>query len=414
VQNADVIVVGAGLAGLSCALHLRSAGLSTLVLEASDDVGGRVRTDVVDGFKLDRGFQVLLTAYVEAARVLDFAELELETFDPGALVWIAGAFHRVSDPRRRPTELAATLRAPVGSLGDKLALGKLRFQLEKTDREGRSRRPEVTTLDALRNAGIGEKMIERFFRPFLGGIFLEGDLQTSSRMFEFVFRAFAKGDAALPAQGMGAITKQLADRVGRPSIRTQAEVAAVDGNGVTLASGARLSSRSLVVATDGPSAAQLLPELTAPRSCSVTCCYYAADDPPVAEPRLVLNGGCEGPVNNLCVPSQVAPSYAPPGASLVSATVLGNPKAANAQLDGEVRAQLKTWFGGQVKDWRHLGTYRIAHALPAQPVGAVGAREVRLRPGIYVAGDHRETASIEGGLVSGRRAAEAVLEDLSG
>jgi phytoene dehydrogenase-like protein len=413
-SDVDVIVVGAGLAGLSCTIHLQRAGVKTLLVEAADDVGGRVRTDEVDGFKLDRGFQVMLTAYPEARSLLDFEALQLEVFDPGALVRVGGAFHRVSDPRRRPAELPATLRAPVGSLTDKLALGRLRSRLRRENGEGRVAPPELSTLEALREAGLSERIIERFFRPFLGGIFLEQDLRTSSRMFEFVFRMFDQGDAALPAGGMGAISRQLARRLEAGTIRLDTRVAALESAGVLLETGERLGGRAVVVATDGPSAARLIPEVREPASCAVTCLYYAADSSPVEEPRLVLNGEGKGPVNNLCVPNRVNPSYAPPGAALISVTVLGGPASLDGALDRDARAHLNDWFGQQVADWRHLRTYRIPHALPAQPVGAFGARDVRVRSGTYVCGDHREHASIEGSLISGRRAAEAVLEDLSG
>jgi phytoene dehydrogenase-like protein len=414
VRDVDVIVVGGGLAGLSCGIHLQRAGLKTLLLEASDQVGGRVRTDHLDGFKLDRGFQVMLTAYPEARSLLDFEALQLGVFDPGALVRLGGAFHRVSDPRRRPAELPATLRAPVGSLTDKLALARLRSRLRSENGERRGARPEVSTLEALREAGFSDRIIERFFRPFFGGIFLEQNLLTSSCMFEFVFRMFDQGDAALPAGGMGAIPHQLAERLEAGTIRLGMRVAALDSAGVLLENGDRLSAHAVVVATDGPSAARLVPEVPEPASCPVTCVYYAADASPVEEPRLVLNGEGRGPVNNLCVADRVNPSYAPPGASLISATVLGDPASLDGTLDRDVRAQLTDWFGRQVADWRHLRTYRIAHALPAQPVGAFGARDVRVRNGTYVCGDHRQHASIEGTLLSGRRAADAVLEDLGG
>ncbi|MGD2216883.1 MAG: NAD(P)/FAD-dependent oxidoreductase [Gemmatimonadales bacterium] len=412
--NADVIVVGAGLAGLSCAVRLEREGYSVLVLEASPTVGGRVRSDRLEGFTLDRGFQVLLTAYPEARRTLDFEALDLRTFLPGALVRVGGAFHRVSDPRRRPADLAATLRAPVGSLADKIRVGRLRARVERGTLEQLFERPATTTVEALRSEGFSHVMIQRFLRPFFSGIFLERDLKTSSRMFEFVFRMFAAGDAALPARGMGAISEQLAGCLGEGTLRTGTRVAALDGAGVVLSNGERLAAPTVVVATDGVAAANLVPGLVEPLHRSVTCLYFAAEQPPIDDPVLVLDGEDEGPVNNLCVPSQVASTYAPPGASLISATVIGNPASGDEQLETDVRRQLTRWFGAQVNGWRHLRTYRIRHALPAQPPASRRADSARLGPGLYVCGDYREMASIEGSLISGKRAAEAVIEDRRG
>lgn len=410
----DAIVVGAGLSGLACATRLDERGARVAVLEASDGVGGRARTDNLDGFLLDRGFQVFLTAYPQARRILDFEALDLRTFVPGALVRTEGAFHRIADPKRRPAALPQTLKAPVGSLADKLRIGRLRASVQRADAEELLRRPERSTLGALRAWGFSESMIERFLRPFLSGIFLESDLDTSSRFFEFVFGMFARGDAALPAHGMGALGEQLASRLSEGVLHLRAAVGAIEPGAALSREGARMEARAIVVATDGVTAARLLPELEKPTFNATSCLYFAADEPPIDEPILVLNGEGRGWVNSLCVPSQVSPSYAPPGGALISASIVGNPKVDDATLERLVRDQLKEWFGARVDSWRHLRTYRIALALPAHrpPAFEAEQRQVRVRPGLYVCGDHRDTASIEGSLVSGLRAAEAVLEDL--
>jgi phytoene dehydrogenase-like protein len=410
----EVLIVGAGLAGLCCARRLQESGISFHILEASAAIGGRVRTDRVEGFLLDHGFQVLLTAYPEAQRVLDYAALELYPFYPGALVRHQGAFHRVVDPWRRPKKAIGAVCSPVGTLKDKLGIARLRRRVQAGSLDDLFRRPETSTLQALQDAGFSASIIDRFFRPFFGGIFLERNLRTSSRMFEFVFRMLALGDIALPAGGMGAIPEQLAASLPDGTIRTKVQVTAIHDNSVTLASGERLSANAVVVATEGPEAARLLYGLPAPGSRSVTCLYFAADTPPLSEPILLLNSEETGPVNNLCVPSVVAPSYAPPGAALISATVLGNPYHDDATLESAVRAQMCEWFGSPVTDWRHLRTYRILHAQPEQspPTLTVPERPVQLQPGLFVCGDHRDTASIQGAMVSGRRAAEAVLAEL--
>jgi len=410
----DAVVVGAGLSGLACALRLEQAGLEVALLEAGDGPGGRVRTDVVEGFRLDRGFQVLLTAYPEARRMLDYGALELRPFRPGALVRRRGAFHRVGDPLRRPQDALVTLRAGFGSLLDKLRVLRLRREALAGSVDSLFTRPETTARARLRAAGFGDEFVEAFFQPFFGGILLDRELLGSSRMLEFVFRMLASGDTALPARGMQAIPDQLAARLRPGTLRTRARVTGVEPSAVTLATGERLAARAVVVATEGPEAARLTGALAAPGSRGACCLYFAAERPPIDEPLLVLDGDGDGPVNNLCVPSAVAPDYAPAGASLVSATVVGVPDQDAADLERAVREQLAGWFGPEAMRWRHLRTYRIPHAQPAQEPPALEppARPARLAGGLHVCGDHRENASIDGALRSGRRAADSLLAEL--
>jgi phytoene dehydrogenase-like protein len=411
----DVYVVGAGLAGLRCARRLHERGVTATVLEAGDAVGGRVRTDRVDGFLLDRGFQVLLTAYPEARSVLDYRELELHPFYPGALVWTGGRFVTVADPFRRRLDGLRSLVAPVGGLGDKLKLASLRRRVMAGSLEELFARPETSTGQALARDGFSDEMVDRLLRPLFGGLLLDRELGASSRMFEFLYRMLALGEAALPTRGMAAIPEQLANGLPPGCVRLGQKVTEVGDGGLVLAAGERLRARAVVVATDGPTAAGLLGEGAAPASAAACCLYFAADRAPIDEPVLVLDGDGAGPVNHLCVPSAVAPTYAPAGMSLVSATVLERPGLPRgADLEAAVLGQLADWFGSAVVGWRHLATYQIPHAQPAQPPGALDppARPVRVRPGVYVCGDHRDNASIDGALTSGRRAADAVLEDL--
>lgn len=414
-MSADAVVVGAGLAGLACALRLEEAGLSTVVLEASDAVGGRVRTDAVDGFLLDRGFQVLLTAYPEAQRVFDYERLDLRELYPGALVRAQGGFHRVADPFRRPLDALGSIRSPVGALRDLPRLARLRARARAGSLEGLFARRETTTLEALRALELSPRIVERFFRPFLGGVFLDRELSTSSRMLDFVTRMFSLGYAALPAAGMGALPAQLADALPPGTLRTATPVERVEAGAVVTADGERIDVRAVVVAADGAGAAGLLAGVEAPRWRSTACLYFDAPEPPVEGAILVLDGDGEGPVNNLCVPSSVAPGYAPAGRALVSASVIGSPVLPDAELGAAVRRQLRGWFGAAVEDWRHLRTYRIEHALPVREPPSLEPRDrvVRLGSGLYVCGDHRETASIQGALASGRRAARAVAEELA-
>ena len=417
--EAPTCIVGAGLAGLACARELTRAGRAVRVFEAADAPGGRVRTDTVDGFRLDRGFQVFFTAYPEARRVLDLPALRLHPFLAGAQVRVGGAFYRVLDPYRAPVGALAGIAAPVGTLADKLRVLRLRRRaLAMSEREifaGAERR----TSEELSALGFTETFVARFFRPFLGGIFLDTSLSTTSRMLYFVYKMLSSGDIALPATGMQAIPAQLAAALPEDTIRCGTRVAVIDrvdgrAAGIRLATGEVQPASAVVVATDVAQAAALtgLSDVPAPRS--VTCVYFSAPVSPVRGPLLVLDGEGRGPVLNLAVPSNVAPGYAPAGRHLISATIVGALEASDEVVERDVRVQMTEWFGAAaVRDWRHLRTYRIPWAQFDQSPGRLdpAERDVRLGGGVCVCGDHREQASINGALHAGRRAAEAVLAD---
>ena len=414
-SDPDVVIVGGGLAGLACARHLHQKGIAFQIIEASDGLGGRVRTDHVAGFLLDRGFQVLQTAYPEAQRVLDYVKLDLHTFFPGALIRTNDHSYRIADPLRKPLEAFESLFSPIGTIRDKFRLLALRQRLHRRSIDSIFKREERMTLDALQNEGFSPTIMSTLFRPFLRGIFLEKGMKTSSRMFEFVYKMFTDGHAALPANGMGAIPDQLASALPVDSVRLNTRVVSVSPNTATLEYGEQLKARAVVVATEGPEACRLIPGLDPVISCSTTCMYFVADYDPLGSPILALNGDGSGIINNLCVPSSVAPSYAPAGSSLISVTILGIPDEDNKKLELTVRSQLKSWFGQKVDSWRSFRTYRIHHALPSQAFPALSQpqRPVRIQKGLYVCGDHRDTASIHGALVSGRRTAETFLEDFA-
>jgi phytoene dehydrogenase-like protein len=412
-----VIIIGAGLAGLACANRLLEEKVSFIVLEASKSIGGRVQTDNFEDFRLDRGFQVLLTAYPEAQRVLDYDALGLHAFYPGALVRWGGRFHKLADPFRQPLDAILSLFTPIGTFDDKVHIADLRQRLIKADLEALWSAPETTTLVALKKEGFSDEMIDRFFKPFLGGIMLDRDLNPSSRMFEFVFKMFSSGDTAVPAGGIGAIPAQLAKRLPQGSIRTNTKVLSIQDGIVNLPHGEILAAPAIVVATEGSKAAQLIGEFPVPPSRPVSCLYYVAQEAPVDEAILILNGEGpgDGPINNMCVLSNVCPNYAPEGLSLISVTLLSCPDEDELDIEAEVRVQLKTWFPDDAYKWRYLKTYKVEEAQPDQspPHITEVERTVRLRRGLYVCGDHRETASINGAMSSGRRAAEAVLKDLA-
>lgn len=413
-MTTDVAIVGGGLAGLACARRLADAGVACVVLEASDAVGGRVRTDVVDGFRIDRGFQVLLTAYPEARRVLDLDALDLRTFTPGAMVRAGGQWERVSDPLREPRHALATLRADVGTVPDKLRVLALRRRVRSGTVDALWARPETTTESLLRERiGFSDAMMERFFRPFLGGVLLDRGLGASSRAAEFYLRMFTEGDAAVPNAGMQAIPEQLAAALPAGTVRLERRAEGVDADAVRLAGGDRVAARAVVVAVEAPEVPYLLTGTRVPESKSTLYLAWAADEPPVREPVLMLDGDGAGPVNNAQVMSAVAPGLAPAGQALVTATVIGHPTVPDAEVERAARAQLRSWFGAAVDGWRPLATRRILHALPDLPSLDPPERPPRHASGVWLAGDWRRNGSIDGALVSGRHTAEAVLATLA-
>lgn len=373
------------------------------VFEASDGVGGRVRSDVVDGFTLDRGFQVALTAYPEMHRQLDMDALDLRAFDPGALVWRDGKGSEVSDPFRKPTAILSTTFAPIGNVMDKARIAWLRTRLRRVHPVKLLQGDDVTTHEALRHAGFSDTMIRRFFRPLVGGIQLDPDLQDSRRVFDVIFRMLSDGDSAVPATGMQAIPDQLAAALPQGTVRLGARVEAASASSVRV-DGVDIDAAAVVVATEGPVAAELL-GLAQVGSKAAGCVYFAADEAPTDSRCVILDGTGDGPVLNVAVMSNVAPSYAPAGQHLIAAAL---PAVAEGDLEAIARTQLRGWWGPQVDAWDHLATYRIPHGQPTQSPPFSPKQSVALDDGRFVCGDHRDTASIQGALYSGRRCAEAV------
>ncbi len=335
------VIIGAGLSGLACAYHLKKAGITYTILESSDNVGGRVRSDVLDGFILDRGFQVLLTAYPDAQELLDYGKLGLKSFIPGAQIRFNREVYTLADPWRRPSDCLKSLFNPIGTLKDKLLISKLRQSVTKGSLKSLYARKEQSTAALLRQFGFSNNIIERFFRPFFGGVFFDKSLSTSSKMFEFTFRMFASGDTSLPTGGMGAISNQLAEKVGTSKVQFNCRVSSIDGRAVILEDGSLIQSDAIVVATEGPEASRLLNTPMVQKMRSSRCIYFAADKAPMSEPILVLNGEGSELINNLCVPSNVNQSYAPPGKSLISVSVVGRDDLPDDAMLSAVLAQLE-------------------------------------------------------------------------
>lgn len=450
-ERVEVIVIGAGLAGLCCARRLVQSGVRVAVLEAADGIGGRVRTDVVEGFRLDRGFQVLLTSYPEAQRGLDMEALDLRPFYAGSLVRVGHAWHRMGDPWREPWAAFKSLGNPVGSPWDKLKAGFLSLKLNagpvaeltrrhewqssgsghgssigggdggrrigpRTGGGGDGTRQAVSSAEYLRQR-FSPVMIERFFRPFFGGVFLDRNLESAdSRWLKWLYRMFGTGQVAVPAEGMGEIPKQIAETLPRGSVRLGARVTSLQANRqrVRLADGSEMEARAVVLATDADSAEALVRLESPPTEArAVRTWWFAARAASHPEPILYLNGDGSGPVNHAAWMSNVSRDYAPASHALLSVSTL--PGMEGWDDEAAVKSQLRDWFGPITDDWRLLREDFIRHALPTQALKHphFEGRQPRLGPGLFVCGDHHATPSINGAMLSGRRAAEAVLMEFA-
>ncbi len=398
-----VVIVGAGVAGLTCGLDLVAAGVPVRILEGADAVGGRMRTDRRGGFLLDRGFQVFNTAYPQVKRRIDLRALQLRPFTPGMLLQAGDRRLRFADPTRQPAGAADLLRGRLGGPADVLALARLSAADMLLPVGSIKRQPDRTTLAALSEAGVSPELCELFFRPFLAGVFLEDDLETSGRFFHLVWRSMLRGTLCLPRRGIQAVPEQLAAALPPGTVQLQNEVRALAADAVELSDGSEVPARAVVVATGPAAAARLLPGLEVPGTRTVTTFYHAAATSPLAEPTLLVD--TERKILNTVVLSEVSKTFAPAGRALISSSVLGDASG----REGEIRARLGELYGTSTDGWEHLATYPVPGALPAMPAPWPLSRKTRVGPGRYVCGDHRATGSVQGAMASGTRAAREFL-----
>jgi len=410
-RHADVVIVGAGLAGLACARVLAGQQLDVVVLEAADRAGGRVRTDRVDGFRVDRGFQLLNPSYPEVRRVVDVPALHLQALPAGVVVARGGRRTLLADPRRTPVAAWPQVLAGAVTSGVLPGLPRLARWVAGVVRANPAdllAAPDEPWGDALDRRGIGGPIRSDVLEPFLAGVLAERDGSTSRRFVELLLRSFVRGTPALPRDGMQSLPDQLAAALPAGLLHLGVPVDEAGGTAVRTARGP-LGARAVVVATDPVTAAALtgLPE---PAVRGLTTFWHVASTSPTPSGALHVDADRRGPVVNTVVISQSAPGYSPDGRALIASTVLG--AAGDTATEGEVRSQLAHVYGTTTRGWELLATHAVPRALTAMSPPLDARRAVDLGGGLFVAGDHRDTASLQGALVSGRRAAHAVLRHL--
>jgi hypothetical protein len=402
----DAIIIGAGISGLNAAKELYENGKSVLVLEKEDSIGGRIRTDALDGFQLDRGFQILLPGYEEAQEALDFHELDLRYFTPGVRILLNERWEELRDPLDAPWRALRGLFSPVGSFNDKLGMASLKLHSQKGTLRGRA---ELTTEEYLKQVGFSPRIIKNFFLPFFQGVFLEERLTRSSEEFAFYFSHFANSGGALPSRGMESIPRQLSSSLPEDAIRTSAQVTSISEGRVTLTSGEILEAPHTILALDEWALRTLLPN-TFPDEVGQrgTCCMYFTGEKRDALPPLIhLVPQSKNGITNIAPISSVAPEYAPPGESLFSVNIVLNGKEVKMPpTEAVIQEELRSLFGAPMEKISHVKTYMIPKALPSQ---VLALEPQQLPTGTFLAGDCAAQGSINGALQAGRLAAERIL-----
>lgn len=427
-RHADVVIVGAGAAGLSAAHRLTNAGVTVIVLEAAPQVGGRMATDLVDGFRLDRGGHLLNTSYPELRRIPALDPLSLRSFAPGVLVHSDGRHYRAGEARGARSArwgsphaawgvggaltaaraLASAPRTPLGGAFDQARLAAALGRLAATPPKRLLTRRELPTHDVLFTRGVPPRTVHGFLRPLLSALLGDPELTTSSRCADLVLRGFARGRLCVPAGGSAALPELLADSLPPGTVHTGVRVTDASISSVSTEEHGTITCRSLLLATGARAAAAILPGLRVPDFHPVTVLHHTASVPPLTEPALLLDAEGSGPVAHTAVMSEVDPSRAPEGRALITSVVLGRPPT---DLDRRVRSQLAGVYGTPTSEWELLGVHHEPEAIPAMSPPHDARRPVRLLSGLYVCGDHRDTSTVQGALFSGRRAAHAILRD---
>lgn len=421
-----IIIVGAGLAGLTCAKMLAEVGQHVWIVEAADQVGGRVRTDIhKDGYRLDRGFQVLFTAYAAAQRHLEYDALKLRTFEPGAMLVKDGKRYEIADPLREPTHMFSGLVNPLVSMADKVRVLRLVADAKRLSTsdifagKGQPDGQDESSEAYLRRLGFSEDgFINNFARPFYGGIFLDRSLSPSARMFQFIFKMLSSGDTILPAEGIQRIPEQLAAALPQGTIRFHtrvSEIVVTDGKvqGVRLTSGELIEAEKVVIATESPVAERFIKKSLPSNPVSTTCLYFAGEEQLYTQRKILLNTDPNAFVNNAVLLTNIAPTYAPPRKHLLSATILGLPEEDDELVARKAIGEMARWFpDSDLSRWQLLAIYRIPFAQFAQPPGVYDTLPVNRTSvdGLFLAGEYTKSSSIQGAMHSGEYAAKEVLK----
>lgn len=415
-QNFDVVIVGAGIAGLTAAIHLQNDGLSVKVIDSKNHVGGSLQTEKFNGFLLDNYFQALLTSFPEVSKMLNFEDLNLKPFVSGTMVYYNHSFYTLVDPIKNPFEAFNLFNVPFITWADKVKIAALQNRLKRLSTEKIFAGNETSTLQYLNEWSFSSKFIDAFFKPFLNAVFLKHSLQTSSRMFEFIFKMFAEGTMVLPKNGMGDIALQLANKVSNTNILLNTTVKAIENNSVVLDNNQKINARAILLATPANTVQELTGINQNVSYNSVRCLYFAVDKPPIRRPTTILNGNPDyGWINHLSVLTVINPKYAPVGRHLVSVTVIKDCNLTDKELSIEVTQELCKWFNTQYLYWDFLKAYNITNAVPVKSnIQITDKKNISpLIPNVYVCNDYLTYPSMQGCMELAKNTANTISWDLA-
>ena len=412
-NDIDVAIVGAGMTGLTAAYYLQQKGYRVKVFDAAPCVGGRMRTDKIEGFTLDRGFHIFHTAYKEAQELLDYNALKLKSIYQGVLVRHADEFNLLSHPFKQGRDILSMLIANIGNWKDKLKMLALITKLDNWNDQKIFGYEEISVLEFLKKEGFSEKFINSFFKPFLGAVFLESRLHTSARFLLYVLKMFSSGEATMPADGIAAIPNQIAAKLKADTIVLQTKVKKVGKEGITLLKGDFIPAKKVLVATNAIDLKLLQPEFVGNMASNhVTCLYFASETPPINKPIMILNGEGKGLVNNICVVNLIQPKYAPEGQNLISVCINKHHDLDDDELVDEVMKEMVPWFGVKVNDWEHIKTYHIKYALPYTKEINPNKLFCRIEENVYAGGDHLAYGCMNAAIKSGKAVAVQLDSEL--
>ncbi|MFD1061805.1 FAD-dependent oxidoreductase [Winogradskyella litorisediminis] len=406
-EDYKIHIVGAGISGLIAAKVLEKKGYKPTVIESTSEVGGRIKTDIFEGYQLDHGFQVLLNAYPKAIEYLDFQALDLQEFLPGATIFFNGKSQTIGDPLRNLSLLFPTLLASVGSISDKLKILKLNTALKNKTLEAIFESKSVTTLEYLRDKGFSEAIISKFFKPFFSGIFLEPNLETSSRMFEFVYKMFGEGLATLPKGGIGAIPQQLKSSLTSTKFIFDTEVKAVKDEYIELANCKKIDTHFTII-TSG--ASKLISNLKNQEQEWKSCynLYFETNKRTVSKPIIGLVADKDALINNFFFHNSLK-TKSKGNNELLSVTVVKHTNLSEDEIVRQVEQELQNYCKINVQ--RHLKTYHINQALPKLQnlQYDMSPTETQIKPTIFLAGDYLLNGSLNAAMISGESAANGLI-----
>ena len=407
-NSIKVHIIGGGISGLVAAHVFENHGLSPVIIDANDRVGGRVKTDIVKGFQLDRGFQVLLSSYSAAKKYLDYKSLDLQTLKAGSCVFVGGKQCFFGDPLRDSSLFIPTLLSPLGTLGDKLKIAKLNFHLQKKPIDKIFEDREITTKEYLTAKGFSKKIIKNFLTPFFSGIFLESELYTSSRMFEFVFKMFGKGLALLPKGGIEEISKQLKNKLKKTKILFNTLVSNVKNKEITLSYGKKIKTDFTIIATEPTNLVEGLKNQKVDwKYCQNL--YFTCSRRVFKKAFIGLVANPESLINNVFYPTSI-PTNNKGENELISVTVVKDHSLPDEKLIERVKNELKKEC--KIESVGFLKLYSVPKALPQlnNLQYDVSPSETKVKDGVFLAGDVLLNGSLNAAILAGEKAAMGVLE----